>query len=76
VYHRIAIVSVLLLLTTGGNAQTTNASIYGSIQDSSGAAVPKAAVTAENVKTGVTLSTVSNDDGVYIFLPCCRVNIQ
>jgi hypothetical protein len=67
VYRPFAIVSVLLLMVTAGSAQTTNASIYGSILDSSGAAVPKAAVSAKNVKTGVTLSTVSNDDGLYIF---------
>ncbi|SPF50593.1 conserved exported hypothetical protein [Candidatus Sulfopaludibacter sp. SbA4] len=65
--QRIAIVSVLLLMTTIGSAQTTNASIYGSILDSSGAAIPKASVTATNVKTGVALSTVSNDSGIYIF---------
>ncbi|HEY2014431.1 MAG TPA: carboxypeptidase-like regulatory domain-containing protein, partial [Bryobacteraceae bacterium] len=65
--QRIAIVSVLLLIATIGRAQTTNASIYGSILDSSGAAVPRANVTANNVKTGVALSTVSNDSGIYIF---------
>src|SRR5215472_15513422 len=54
-------------MVAAGSAQTTNASIYGSILDPSGAAVPKAAVSAQNVKTGVTLSTVSNDDGLYIF---------
>src|SRR5579871_5084891 len=65
--QRIAVVSVLLLMTTIGSGQTTNGSIYGSILDSSGAAVPKANVVATNVKTGVALSTVSNDSGVYIF---------
>jgi len=65
--QRIAIVSVLLLMTTIGSAQTTNGSIYGSILDSSGAAAPKANVTASNVQTGVALSTVSNDSGLYIF---------
>ncbi len=65
--HRIAICFALLLMAVAGRAQTTNASIYGSILDSSGAAVPKAAVTATNVKTGVVLSTVSNDSGLYIF---------
>lgn len=67
VYHRVAIVSVLCLMAAGAYAQTTNASIYGSVLDSSGAAVPKAQVSAQNVKTGVVLSTVSNDDGLYIF---------
>ena len=65
--QRIAIVSVLLLVISIGRAQTTNASIYGSILDSSGAAVPKASVTALNLRTGVALSTASNDSGIYIF---------
>ncbi len=66
-YQRIVFFSVLLLLTTIGAAQTTNGSIYGSILDSSGAAVPKANVNASNDKTGVSLNTVSNESGVYIF---------
>src|SRR5690349_2000641 len=66
-YPRIAIFSLLLLTCLCGSAQTTNASIYGSILDASGAAVPKAAVAAVNVKTGVSLSTVSNEAGIYIF---------
>src|SRR5438445_7458611 len=57
----------LLLAQSITNAQSTNASIYGSVVDSSGAAIPKAAVTAANVKTGVTLPTITNDSGVYIF---------
>ena len=65
--QRVAL-SVLTLLTAAViQAQTTNASIYGSVLDSSGAAVPKASVTATNVQTGVALSTFSNDSGVYIF---------
>ena len=66
-YQRIAIVSALVLMAANADAQTTNASLSGSVIDPSGAAVQKAMVTAGNVKTGVTLSTVSNDDGIYIF---------
>ncbi len=65
--QRIAIVSGLLLMASLGGAQTTNASIYGSVFDSSGAAIPKAVVEATNVRTGVKLPTVTNDSGVYIF---------
>src|SRR6266436_632815 len=57
----------LLLTAAVGTAQTTNASIYGSITDTSGAAVIRSAVTAVNIKTGVSQATVSNDAGVYIF---------
>ncbi|HEY1493350.1 MAG TPA: TonB-dependent receptor [Candidatus Solibacter sp.] len=55
------------LLCCAANAQSTNASIYGSVTDSSGAVAPKANVTAANVKTGVSQSTVTNADGVYLF---------
>jgi hypothetical protein len=67
VIQRVAIVVALFLLPSIGSGQTTNASIYGSVFDSSGAAIPKAAVTATNVRTGISLPTVSNDSGVYIF---------
>ncbi len=49
------------------SAQSTNASIYGTITDSSGAVISKSNVIAVNSRTGVSLSTVSNDSGVYIF---------
>ena len=65
--QRFAIVSVVLSMASLGSAQTTNASIYGSILDSSGASIAKAKINAHNVKTGVSLSTISNDSGIYIF---------
>lgn len=52
---RVGVFSALFLMASIGSAQTTNASIYGSIFDTSGAAIPKAAVTATNVRTGVSL---------------------
>jgi hypothetical protein len=57
----------LFLCAFYANAQTTNASIYGSVTDSSGAAVPKGLVKATSVQTNVSSSTFSNDSGVYIF---------
>ena len=42
--QRFATVSVLLLMASVGSAQTTNASIYGSILDSSGASIAKARI--------------------------------
>jgi hypothetical protein len=61
--------SALSLFFSAGlaSAQTTNASIYGSVSDASGASVAKSNVTAVNIKTGVSQATVSNDSGVYIF---------
>lgn len=48
-------------------AQSTNVSIYGSVEDSTGAAITKSVVVATNTKTGVASSTISNESGVYIF---------
>lgn len=65
--HWLAAIISTLLLAASVSAQTTNASIYGTVVDASGAAVPKASVTATNIRTGVVLPTVTNDGGVYIF---------
>jgi hypothetical protein len=63
----LVIVSAGLLIASGLCAQTTSASIYGSVTDTTGGAIPNAAVAAANNKTGVVQSTVSNEAGVYIF---------
>jgi hypothetical protein len=55
-----------LLIASIARAQT-NASIYGSVSDTSGGAIPKVGVIASNVQTGVAISTVTNESGVYIF---------
>src|SRR5580658_5128661 len=65
--QRLYLFAALLLTISIANAQTTNASISGAVTDSSGAAVAKVSVVAVNVKTGVSLPTVTNDAGVYIF---------
>ena len=46
-------------------AQTTFATITGSVTDSSGAVIRGATVTATNVETSVVTKTTTNDDGVY-----------
>jgi len=48
-------------------AQTFNASLGGTVSDSSGAVVPKATVTATGIETGVAVKTVTNTSGVYEF---------
>jgi hypothetical protein len=52
-------------------AQTVTGSITGEVTDPTGAVVPKAQVTAENVDTGVKTQVTTNGDGVYSirFLP-------
>jgi Carboxypeptidase regulatory-like domain/TonB-dependent Receptor Plug Domain len=52
-------------------AQTVTGSITGEVTDPTGAVVPKAQVTAENLDTGVRTQAQTNDSGVYTlrFLP-------
>lgn len=46
-------------------SQSITGTINGTVTDPTGAVVPKAAVTATNVDTGVAVSTVTNADGAY-----------
>ena len=48
-------------------AQTSNASLSGSVTDASGALVPSVTITATNNATGVENTALSNDAGVYSF---------
>src|SRR4051812_9297187 len=67
--RRLSRISVfaLCLYAAGVHAQSTNATIYGSVLDTTGAAVAKASISALNTKTGIEQSSVSNNEGVYIF---------
>lgn len=56
---------VLLLTPIALFAQSSNGSITGTITDRSGAAVPGVTVTATNVATTATRSTVTNRSGYY-----------
>jgi hypothetical protein len=57
---------ILVALTPAAiGAQTTFATITGTVTDSSGAVIRGAAVTATNVETSVSTKTTTNDDGVY-----------
>jgi hypothetical protein len=57
-----------LLLSGPGFAQLSTASLSGTIRDSSGAVVPKAAIVLKNVDTAVEHTTTSNGTGAYLFL--------
>lgn len=63
----VAIGIALVFASAHAGAQTITASIRGSISDPSGAAVPKAAITATNTATGVKSSTASDASGLYNF---------
>ena len=61
----LAVVVVSIALTAG--AQSTVGSIYGTVTDPSGAAIPSAAVSVKEVHTGVTQNGVTSGKGEYVF---------
>jgi hypothetical protein len=61
----IALVSVFLVCAKPGYTQIINASLYGTVSDPSGAAIPEATITATNVATRVASKTVADAAGNY-----------
>ena len=59
----LAYLAVCISLPT--HAQTVTGSIRGTVVDQTGAVVPAATVTAQNVNTGVVTTTVSDSSGAY-----------
>ncbi len=51
---------------TLAHAQTISAGVNGTVTDASGAVLPNAKVTATNVATNVSLSTITTKEGVYV----------
>ncbi|MGH9845029.1 MAG: carboxypeptidase regulatory-like domain-containing protein, partial [Blastocatellia bacterium] len=60
-------ISFVLLHGGVAFAQSTNASVTGTVADTNAAAVSGATVTAENVNTGVTATATANAAGIYLF---------
>ena len=62
--------SVLVLLATMlffskiGHAQLTTGAISGTVVDASGAVVPGASIRIRNLATGITVSSITNSDGL------------
>src|SRR3954468_3817561 len=59
---------LLLGLTILAAAQETRGSLSGIVTDGSGAVVARAGLQLTNTETGVVLTAVSNDAGLYRFL--------
>jgi hypothetical protein len=57
---------VVLLLSLRCSAQATSAELSGVVQDASGAVVPGAHVTANNIATNIAHSTISEKNGEYV----------
>ena len=62
----ISLVYLLLLAAAGAWAQSFTASVTGIVNDPSGAVAPNVKVTMTDIARGVSFTTVSNQDGVYI----------
>ena len=63
-----ALLAGMSLLTTRLSAQSTFASLTGTVRDSSGAVVPQANVSLTEVNTNIVQNTSTDGDGNYIFL--------
>jgi hypothetical protein len=61
----IRIISLMLVCSAMGWAQSDRGSITGTVTDSTGGTVPDAAVTATNTATNVISRTTTNESGVY-----------
>ena len=64
-----AAAALLLLTSAYSSAQTDQGAITGVVQDSTGAVIPNARVTATNIDTGLALEIRSNGSGVFVFYP-------
>ncbi len=73
-----AMIATLCALPSVAHAQAISGDLVGTVMDKSGAVIPNATVTVENVATGVKTTTTSNDRGEYRFvnLPVGTYSIQ
>lgn len=69
--HRFTLTAIVLLfsavVTLRAVGQTTSGSIYGTVQDASGAVVPGVGITVTNLATGVAKNATASDKGEYAF---------
>lgn len=73
-----ALFAILLAIPMVASAQSTTATIVGTVSDPGGAQVPNASVTARNADTGLTRTVTSGEDGNYRieFLPVGNYSIE
>src|SRR5215813_2043615 len=65
----LAVAALLLSFVFFANAiaQTTNATLGGTVSDATGALIPGVSITATNTQTGIVTTVVSNETGAYQF---------
>src|SRR5580765_4789748 len=66
-YVRAAVLLVCLVFSINTFAQTTNATLGGTVSDASGALIPGVMITATNTGTGIVNTTLTNESGTYNF---------
>src|SRR5215471_9565834 len=78
VSQMIIVVAVIMLATGHLHAQGATASISGTVQDPTGAAIPGASITVKNVGTAFTRTVISDDQGRYVApeLPIGEYEVQ
>jgi hypothetical protein len=65
---RVAVFGAILAVATAAYAQSTSSSLTGVVSDGSGAVVAGAGIRLVNQSSGVVLSTVTNEAGLYHFV--------
>src|SRR5215469_10782737 len=66
-FHHACLLAMLLACSLPLFCQTETATISGAIIDPTGAVINKASVKLTNIETGITVTTTSNDSGLYVF---------
>ncbi len=61
------VLSLCVLLSASLYAQTTNATLGGTVTDPTGALIPGVGITATNTQTGIVTKVVTNEAGAYQF---------
>jgi outer membrane receptor protein involved in Fe transport len=79
-WHILLSALVILVMGTAANAQLSTATMFGTVSDPTGAAIPRATVTITQTDTGFVRTVLTNEDGSYRadFLPIgpYRVKIE
>ncbi len=63
----LAVLSLHFVLSIPVFAQTSNATLGGTVSDATGALIPGVSVTATNVATGIVTTVLTNEAGAYQF---------
>src|ERR1700760_3057769 len=68
----LGVILFILILPLTVHAQAVYGSIYGTVTDNTGAAVPNATVTITDTAKGTVVTVQSNDSGAYSVAPWSR----